>query len=79
MRVALKIAIIRSLKTQRQLSLEVGIPETRLSELVRGRGIPTEAERDTLADVLACHVDELFPAASTLTGRQSTQSKGARS
>ena len=64
MRYALKMAIWKTGKTQRQISLEAHIPEGRLSELVRGRGAePTELERDTLAELLERHVDELFPLA----------------
>jgi hypothetical protein len=44
MRLELKIAILRSGKTQRQVSTESRIPETRLSHIVRGRSVPTPEE-----------------------------------
>jgi hypothetical protein len=52
MRLPLKIAILRSGRTQRAISLDTGIPETRLSQLVRGHVPPTPAERDALYRVL---------------------------
>ena len=48
----LKIAIVLSGKTQRELSFDTRIAETRISELVRGRGWPSSAERAALAAVL---------------------------
>jgi hypothetical protein len=51
-RFALKVAIVRSEKTQRQISVETAIPETRLSDLVRDRSVPTERERAELIRVL---------------------------
>jgi hypothetical protein len=48
----LKFAIIRSGKSQRQISLDALIPETRLSDLVRGRGWPSSTEREALQAVL---------------------------
>jgi hypothetical protein len=57
----LKIAILRSTqKTQRRVSLEARIPETRLSALVRGRAAPSSAERDALARVLGYPAEQLF-------------------
>jgi hypothetical protein len=50
--VSLKIAIVRCQKTQRKISLEAGIPETRLSDFVRHRADPTPDERAALERVL---------------------------
>lgn len=47
-----KVALYRAGKTQRQISLDARIPESRLSELVRGRSIPSSTEREALAAVL---------------------------
>ena len=52
MRIPLKIGIIQSRKSQRQISLDALIPETRLSDLVRGRAWPSSTERESLKRVL---------------------------
>ena len=49
----LKIAIVLSGKTQRELSFDTRIAETRISDLVRGRGLPSNTERAALAAALA--------------------------
>jgi transcriptional regulator with XRE-family HTH domain len=61
MRLSLKIALVRSGLTQRHVSIETRIPETRLSDIVRGRGTPTAAEREALSRVLAQPITDLFP------------------
>lgn len=63
----LKIKILESGRTQRELSLCSRIPETRLSAIVRGRVASTAEERRALARVLGQPVDALFssPAAPT--------------
>ena len=48
----LKIAIVLSGKTQRELSYDTRIAETRISDLVRGRGLPSNTERAALAAAL---------------------------
>ena len=48
----LKIAIVLSGKTQRELSFDTRIAETRISDLVRGRGLPSNTERAALAAAL---------------------------
>ena len=52
MNIPLKIAIFKTGKTQRQLSLEALIPEGRLSSLVRGAAWPSSTERAALERVL---------------------------
>lgn len=52
MRLNLKIAFLRTGKTQRAIGLEAHIPETRVSDIVRGRVEPTPAEREQLRRVL---------------------------
>ena len=52
MRVNLKLAFLRSGKTQRQIASDTGIPENRVSELVRGWAVPRDDEREALAKAL---------------------------
>jgi transcriptional regulator with XRE-family HTH domain len=61
MNFALKFALVRSGRSQREVSIESKIPETRLSAIVRGRAEPTPAERCALACVLNQHSSDLFP------------------
>lgn len=60
MRMALKIAIIESHLTQRRLAREAGMPESRLSDIVRGWTIPRPDECAALARALGRPVDQLF-------------------
>jgi hypothetical protein len=62
--VALKVAIVTSGKTQRRLALEAGVPEGRLSAIVRGWEDPTPAEREALARVLEKPAPALFQPAT---------------
>jgi hypothetical protein len=61
MRLELKIAILASGKSQRDVSLWTGIPETRLSAIVRHRAAPLCRERDAIAMCLGSPAAELFP------------------
>lgn len=64
MNVALKLAIWQSGKRQRQIAMEAGIPETRLSEIVNHRGpLPTAEEKDAITRVLGQSARKLFPVA----------------
>lgn len=58
--VELKVAIVRSGLHQYDLAARVGISETRLSRIVRGRLDPTADERQRLAAVLRTSEDRLF-------------------
>ena len=58
---ALKVAILASGQTQRQLARRVRIDETRLSRIVRGRVVAFPKERRRLAKVLQRVEVELFP------------------
>lgn len=60
MNLRLKMAIFSCGRTQRSVSIDTKIPETRLSAIVRGRTTATYDERDRLAQVLARPVPELF-------------------
>jgi hypothetical protein len=64
---SLKIAIIRTGKTQRQISIEARLGEVRLSELIRGRGWPSSTERTALANVLGA---DYFADAEAAEARQ---------
>jgi hypothetical protein len=57
----LKFAILRSGRTQREVSLAAEIVETRFSEIVRGRCLPTAREQERIADVLGVSASSLFP------------------
>ena len=52
MNVELKLAILKTGKSQRQIAAETGIPESRLSLLVRGWAQPRPNELEELARVL---------------------------
>jgi hypothetical protein len=51
-RIALKTAILRTDRTQRAFSMRVGIPEVRLSLLIRGKAEPTSDENASLSAAL---------------------------
>lgn len=58
----LKIAIIESRKPQREIARDAGIYESRMSDIVNGRGSPaTMDERRGLARVLHRSIRSLFP------------------
>lgn len=61
MRRALKMAVVASEESQRQIGVAADIGETRISRIVRGWTNPTEAEKQALAEVLGRPVAELFP------------------
>lgn len=52
MRLGLKVAILKTGKTQRQVALDARMTEGRLSELVCGKSWPTSSERSALKAVL---------------------------
>jgi hypothetical protein len=56
----LKLAIVQAGKTQREISRETGIPETRLSDLVRGWTRARPDEREKLARALGAPAAVLF-------------------
>lgn len=56
----LKFALVRSGRTQRDVSLAAGIVETRFSDIVRGKCLPTVQERRRIARVLNLRVASLF-------------------
>jgi transcriptional regulator with XRE-family HTH domain len=59
---ALKMAILRSGRTQRRLSVTTSIGEVRLSHIVQGVGAPpTESEKRRLARALDVSIASIFP------------------
>jgi transcriptional regulator with XRE-family HTH domain len=59
MRLDLKIAILKSGKTQRRLALDCRIPENRLSAIVCDRETPTDEELTALTRELGQPADQL--------------------
>lgn len=51
-RLDLKVAIVKSGRTQRALAVATSIPEIRLSNIVRGLTVPSSTERTALASEL---------------------------
>ena len=64
----LKIAIIRSGKSQRELAADASIPESRLSSIVCGWVSPRSDERAAIKRCLGVG-DEVFPSAPALETR----------
>jgi hypothetical protein len=61
MRLGLKIAILESDQTQRQIAVETGLlSENRLSSIVRGWVEPRDDEKAALAKVLKRPIETLF-------------------
>jgi transcriptional regulator with XRE-family HTH domain len=60
MRLALKVAILASGMTQRDLSVKSRVPEVRLSAIVRGRAEPSEDEQAAIREALNSTDRELF-------------------
>jgi transcriptional regulator with XRE-family HTH domain len=56
----LKVAIIESGHTQREVARALGVGETRLSDLVTGTAAPRHHEEIALSELLARPVDWLF-------------------
>lgn len=61
MNINLKLALIQSGQTQFEIAHQVGISETRLSRLVRGRLPPSEEEAKRIARILRVSPTQLFP------------------
>jgi hypothetical protein len=57
MLVDLKLAILKSGQSQRQIGVRTNIPEARLSSIVRGWVCPRNEERDALQRVLGISAD----------------------
>lgn len=64
MNMALKVAILQSGKTQREIAEEIGISEGYFSRFVRGREQPNQDQRKAIAKVLRTKPEQLFAEAS---------------
>lgn len=60
MNIELKTAFMRAKKTQREVAISIGIPETRISEIVQEIREPTAEQKQAIADELGCRVEEIF-------------------
>ena len=67
LKVDLKIAIVLSGHSQRQIAAVSGIPEARLSTLVHGWAEPRDHERNAIAAALGKLPEELFGQVVTTT------------
>lgn len=56
----LKIKILDSGKSQRELAKQIGIPESHLSMVLHGRYNLTAEQQFRIAEALGCGVDEIF-------------------
>ena len=61
---ALKLAILTARTTQRALSVELGIPETVMSDIVRRKAIPSKKIQLRLAKRLNCPLESIFSGVS---------------
>jgi transcriptional regulator with XRE-family HTH domain len=61
-RIPLKVAILESGVSQREVSLDARVGETRLSQIVCDRVEPTPQEQLAIARVLGRPVEQLFTA-----------------
>lgn len=61
----LRLAIVHSGRTQRDIADEVGLSETRLSQIVNGHWNADHGTRTALASVLGLHVNDVFPPVPT--------------
>ena len=62
MRYELKLAILKSGKSQWKTAAKAEIPETVLSHIVRGARDPDSSTAKRLSEILNVPVDQLFPA-----------------
>ena len=60
MNLELKTQILKSGRPQVALAREIGIPEPRLSRIVRGWDSPSDVIKEKLANALVCEVDEII-------------------
>ncbi len=58
---ALKVAIVRAQKKQRDIAKRAHIHEARFSAIANGRIVPNLAEQKRIAHALKMTVDQVFP------------------
>jgi len=61
----LKMALLERREPQYALAARIGMSESQLSRIVRGRRVATPAERARIAQALGVSEQELFPLATT--------------
>jgi transcriptional regulator with XRE-family HTH domain len=59
-RIRLKVAIIESGRTQREVAHEIGVTENRMCGLITGAATPRPHEEEALSRLLGRPADELF-------------------
>ncbi len=70
MKTTLKLTLLERGEHQYEIAARVGVSETRMSRIVRGRLEPTEAERKALARALGVAESELFPKTSSARSKE---------
>jgi DNA-binding Xre family transcriptional regulator len=60
MNIKLKTKFIERKKSQRKVALNIGIPETRMSEFVQEVRNPTYEQKQAIATELGCKVEDIF-------------------
>lgn len=60
----LKFMRFKKEKTQDQIFLETGIPQSKVSRIENGYLIPSVREKELLARVLDCNEEDIFPSQS---------------
>lgn len=59
---ALKVAIVASGRTQREVAQRVGMDQWRLSRIIAGDVTPRPQEQRRIARILRCEIAEIFAA-----------------
>jgi hypothetical protein len=72
-RLNLKVAIVTSGKTQRQLAADGNIPENRFSSIVNGWTTPRDDECQRIAELLGRSVEDLFDSSTGSPAAAATQ------
>ena len=57
----LKTAVIGKFRYQMDLARALGMTEDHLSKIVHERVVPTQDEKDAIAEALGCSISEIFP------------------
>lgn len=68
MNIQLKLKILEKFETQADGAMRLGVHESVLSRVVRGRRQLPEAERRRWAKVLGCEVTDIFPVQERMRG-----------
>lgn len=60
MNIRLKTRFFTAMKTQREVAIKIGIPETRMSEFIQSVREPTAEQKKAIARELYCEIVEIF-------------------